>query len=68
MKKKKKRLWAAPEPKADEKALLDHYNQVLATDGDAQAPDGEPEGLTTTDLEAMGKLVKVLRQLKEKGQ
>jgi hypothetical protein len=58
-KKKRKPKWATPNRAQDEKALVDHYKQVLKDDTDER-------GIRPKDIKQLGKLTSVLKSLKKK--
>jgi hypothetical protein len=51
--------FAQPDPDQDEKALVEHYKQVLTDDTDEQ-------GIGPKDIEKLGKLITVLKDPKKK--
>jgi hypothetical protein len=52
-------LFKPPDQEADEKALVDHYKQVLTDDTDEQ-------GIGPKDIEKISKLTTVLKDLKRR--
>jgi len=54
-----KQRFAPPDLEKDEQALMDHYKQVLTDDTDEQ-------GIGPKDIEKLGKLTTVLKDLKKK--